>query len=620
MTYNDFLKFLNEFNKINTFIGKIDYANRNLNRIASGTGRIVYDIDGNKVFKLAKNTKGISQNDAESSAAVYKSYDDILTDVIEYADDDSWLIAEKAKKITSLRFKELIGYDINQFYAYLANDDLEINGYPKRYKIDPTIEAQMHDDEQIQRFRNFIIDYDINVGDFGRISSYGEIVREGIPTLVLTDYGLTKDNYNTHYTSTKNKSYVLHELFFGDGNDDILSDIGGSEEIRMGNATIPLNYVSEDGSSNFSTDNTLGRDNFPIYNQIDTSPSINNDSEANSEIDEDLEYNHASDATKDQYSITERIVSAMPGSSSVEVKKKCRLAGNGNTSTACNQGDIKNLNIKSLKETVNINLPNGEIDGFQSFDIINNNQVIGEIDIINRDNGYIILDKIFIHKNYRGKGYANEVIQILFKYADKFNKIITLTPDNIWGANMNKLKRWYQSLGFTMNKGRNKDFTTMQLMYRLPKTLNEGFNGNSFDSWFSGSQVVDNDDKPLVVYHGTNKKFDRFNLKNAAQPIIWFSSDKNKIERGEAGAAGTSRIVPAYLSIKKMAGWNEYEKYGLGQLYEMGYDGAKLDDDYFVFSSKQIKILKNKNSINVTNLMDEINKNINEARKLMNVK
>jgi hypothetical protein len=51
------------------------------------------------------------------------------------------------------------------------------------------------------------------------------------------------------------------------------------------------------------------------------------------------------------------------------------------------------------------------------------------------------------------------------------NKIITLTPDNLWGSNVNKLKKWYKSLGFVENKGRNKDFQTMQAMYRLPKSM-----------------------------------------------------------------------------------------------------------------------------------------------------
>lgn len=119
-------------------------------------------------------------------------------------------------------------------------------------------------------------------------------------------------------------------------------------------------------------------------------------------------------------------------------------------------------------------------------------------------------------------------------------------------------------------------------------------NNEKFMSWFQGSKVVDDKGEPLLVYHGTDKDFSRFSLKNSAQPIIWFSSDKQKIERGDAGAAGRSRIISAYLSIKNIAGWDEYEKYCLGQLREMGYDGAKLDDDYFVFSPKQIKIVKNR--------------------------
>ena len=46
----------------------------------------------------------------------------------------------------------------------------------------------------------------------------------------------------------------------------------------------------------------------------------------------------------------ERKLSAMKGSSTVSVKKKCRLGGLGNTSVACNQGDINNLDIKPLNE------------------------------------------------------------------------------------------------------------------------------------------------------------------------------------------------------------------------------------------------------------------------------
>jgi len=46
----------------------------------------------------------------------------------------------------------------------------------------------------------------------------------------------------------------------------------------------------------------------------------------------------------------DRKKSYMPGSSTVTVKKRCRLAGKGNTSDACNQGDINNLEFGSVVE------------------------------------------------------------------------------------------------------------------------------------------------------------------------------------------------------------------------------------------------------------------------------
>jgi hypothetical protein len=51
-----------------------------------------------------------------------------------------------------------------------------------------------------------------------------------------------------------------------------------------------------------------------------------------------------------------------------------------------------------------------------------------------------------------------------------------------------------------------------------------------------------------------------------------------------------------------MAGWDEYEKYGVGQLIEMGFDGIKLNDDYVVFEPNQIKsAVKNNGNYDVNN-------------------
>ena len=56
---------LNTFKKLNTFKSRIEYCDKYLQKINSGSGRIVYKIDNDKVLKLAKNIKGIAQNSTE---------------------------------------------------------------------------------------------------------------------------------------------------------------------------------------------------------------------------------------------------------------------------------------------------------------------------------------------------------------------------------------------------------------------------------------------------------------------------------------------------------------------------------------------------------------------------
>jgi hypothetical protein len=121
---------------------------------------------------------------------------------------------------------------------------------------------------------------------------------------------------------------------------------------------------------------------------------------------------------------------------------------------------------------------------------------------------------------------------------------------------------------------------------------------DAFKLWFNGSKVINADGTPKVVYHGTDKNFKRFSSKFSAMGgIIWFTTDKSAVERGEVGAAGSGYIKELYISMKNPAGWEEYEKYTLGQLENLGYDGAILPDndnkyDGFVFNTNQIRIAR----------------------------
>ena len=69
--FHKFLEYLsNNFNidifkNLNSFSKRISYCDENIERISSGSSRIVYKINDEKVLKLAKNTKGLEQNKNE---------------------------------------------------------------------------------------------------------------------------------------------------------------------------------------------------------------------------------------------------------------------------------------------------------------------------------------------------------------------------------------------------------------------------------------------------------------------------------------------------------------------------------------------------------------------------
>ncbi|MDD5060909.1 MAG: hypothetical protein PHN44_01315 [Candidatus Marinimicrobia bacterium] len=167
-----------------------------------------------------------------------------------------------------------------------------------------------------------------------------------------------------------------------------------------------------------------------------------------------------------------------------------------------------------------------------------------------------------------------------------------------------------ENVGFIDRKGNFISRSEAEKVAKLPKSPLQMFHdeggavgGNpqihteNFKNWFGdwkkepakASKVVDEKGEPLVVYHGTNKEFTEFDNDFSAQGVHWFSSDKSKIEAGKSGAASSKKIIPAYLNAKKLAGWKEYEKYSLGEIKDLGYDGIKLDDDYVIFKPNQVK-------------------------------
>ena len=61
-------------------------------------------------------------------------------------------------------------------------------------------------------------------------------------------------------------------------------------------------------------------------------------------------------------------------------------------------------------------------------------------------------------------------MQDLVNYANQSGKTMALSPSTDFGASsVGRLKDFYKQFGFVENKGRNKDFTISESMYRLPE-------------------------------------------------------------------------------------------------------------------------------------------------------
>lgn len=195
---------MEHFKSLTSFNKRIKYCQEHLQRISSGSARIVYKIDDEKVLKLARNKKGIAQNEVEISASQDYYLDDIVAKVFDYHPDDLWLEMELARKVTKNNFKKFTGYSFEDFSNVLNNDHYRNN--PRRFSMnylsnmdEETIE-QIHNDEFYMTIFDYTQNYAIPPGDLTKTSSYGYIKRNGNDDIVLIDYGLDADVFSTHYS------------------------------------------------------------------------------------------------------------------------------------------------------------------------------------------------------------------------------------------------------------------------------------------------------------------------------------------------------------------------------------------------------------------------------------
>ena len=76
---------------------------------------------------------------------------------------------------------------------------------------------------------------------------------------------------------------------------------------------------------------------------------------------------------------------------------------------------------------------------------------------------------IEVPKEKRNLGIGTSAMRAITAHVDKHAKKVTLSPSADFGGSKARLIPFYKRLGFVENKGRNKDYSISDTMYREPK-------------------------------------------------------------------------------------------------------------------------------------------------------
>lgn len=191
---------MEHFKTLRSFNQRIQYCEQNLQRISSGSSRIVYKIDDIKVLKLAKNNKGLAQNEVEIQWGTDYYFQSILAHTFDSDDKNLFVEMELAKKCTPSLFIKEFGFPVDKLGYWLLNRKEENRGKRPFMHIEPEIQNKLDNSDFANLIFEFMDASDAPHGDFGRLNSYGVVKRDNQDSIVLIDFGLTGEVYSSYYS------------------------------------------------------------------------------------------------------------------------------------------------------------------------------------------------------------------------------------------------------------------------------------------------------------------------------------------------------------------------------------------------------------------------------------
>lgn len=198
-----------QFQQGTTFKGRLAYALDRAKKVGTGSSRVAMIIDYQgrpTVLKVAKNAKGLAQNEVEASLLGdgYAKQLGILIPLIDYDESNPqplWIHTELAQKATEKQLCSLMKCQSLRDLVYAA----KVYGGKERRKTWQNVVDAMpvtfseSDLEILEEYASSLADlansFNIELGDFARAANWG--LYKGNP--VIIDIGLTEEVFQQYY-------------------------------------------------------------------------------------------------------------------------------------------------------------------------------------------------------------------------------------------------------------------------------------------------------------------------------------------------------------------------------------------------------------------------------------
>lgn len=182
-----------ELSKLQSFDEKVEYCRRHLGEeIGQGSSRIVFQIDDEKVLKLAFNEKGKAQNVEEYQP--WKEKYDFIPKIFDadYTNDD-WIICEYVLPAEEKDFEHCLGITWSEFDDFVHTVFSQFSNFYIGHDLDyDEVQQMTENSEMLSELYMYITDMCFLNGDIVKIENWGLAKRNGDAYLVFLDHGFSE--------------------------------------------------------------------------------------------------------------------------------------------------------------------------------------------------------------------------------------------------------------------------------------------------------------------------------------------------------------------------------------------------------------------------------------------